>query len=147
VDARGFTLIEAICVMAMTALLAALLMPLVPQGATPARLQAYALEIAAILKADRNAAIRSGAPVSTSMSAAARTVRSGSGHGEVSLPKDVAFDALLAKTCAGRPAGRSIDFFADGASCGGTVVLARQRVGFQIQVNWLTGGVDIVAVN
>jgi general secretion pathway protein H len=32
-------------------------------------------------------------------------------------------------------------------SCGGTIALSRSGVGYQIRVNWLTGGVEVVPVN
>ena len=53
-------------------------------------------------------------------------------------------EAMLASRCADRNAGRSIDFFPSGMSCGGTIALARPGMGIEIRVNWLTGGVDIV---
>ena len=63
----------------------------------------------------------------------------------IRLPNDVALDAILAARCADRSAGRSIDFFPTGMSCGGTIALRRPGVGFEVRVNWLTGGVDIVS--
>ncbi len=54
-------------------------------------------------------------------------------------------DALLASTCAAKSAGRSIKFFASGMSCGGVVALTRPGISFEVRVNWLTGGVEIVA--
>src|SRR4030067_181486 len=42
----GFTLIEVVCVLAIIALVAAILLPEIPRGTSRSRLQAYALEIA-----------------------------------------------------------------------------------------------------
>jgi general secretion pathway protein H len=145
--ADGFTLIEVVCVLAIVALLAAIALPQMPRATTPARLAGYAVEVASLLKADRSAAIRNRAFVSTSLSAASRVVRSGDGRRIVQLPPDVAFDAILAQRCDGRAAGATIDFFPSGMSCGGTIALARAGAGFQIRVNWLTGGVDIVQLD
>jgi len=58
-----------------------------------------------------------------------------------------ALDALLAKTCNGRTAGATIVFFPGGMSCGGTIDLRRGDVGFQIRVNWLTGGNEVVSLD
>jgi general secretion pathway protein H len=57
----------------------------------------------------------------------------------------VVFDALLPQRCNGRPALSTISFFPTGMSCGGTIRLTRFGSGVEIRVNWLTGGVDIVA--
>jgi len=146
-DEAGFTLLEIVCVLAIVGLLAALALPHFPKGTTRTRLEGYALDTAAILKGDRNAAIRTGTPVATTLSAVARTARSGATGAIVRLPEDVAFDAILAKRCGDRRVGTTIDFFPSGMSCGGTIAISRHGVGFQIRVNWLTGGVEVVAVD
>ena len=143
----GFTLLEVVCVLAIVALLAALILPAIPRGTSRARLEAYAVEAAAILTADRSVAIRRHIQVATSLDATARTIRSGASARILELPADVAFDALLAKQCGGRAAGATIDFFPAGTSCGGTIGLARLGVGFQVRVNWLTGGIEVVSLD
>jgi general secretion pathway protein H len=143
----GFTLLEVVCVLAIVALLAALILPAIPRGTSRARLESYAVEAAAILTADRNAAIRRHVRTATWLDASARTIRSGASARVLQLPRDVAFDALLAKQCDGRAAGATIDFFPAGASCGGTIGLARLGVGFQVRVNWLTGGIEVVSLD
>ena len=143
----GFTLIEIVCVLAIIALLAAILLPEIPRGTSRSRLQAYALEIATVLKSDRNAAIRQRVATATEIDAAARSVRSGASARAVRVPADVQFDAALARRCNQREAGSTIVFFASGMSCGGVIALTRLGVGYQIRVNWLTGGVEIVPLD
>ena len=143
-DEDGFTLIEVVAVLAIVALLAAMSLPMLKPGTTPAALDAYAVRIASLLKADRIAAIRSGAPVATRLSARDGAVRSGHGFGVVQVPADIAFDAVVAQRCAGRAVGPSIVFFPSGLSCGGSIALARPGLHVEIRVNWLTGGVEIV---
>lgn len=143
----GFTLIEVVCVLAIVALLALIALPRAPQATTAQGLRGYAVEIAAMLKADRNAAIRQHALVSTALSAASHSVRSGAGGGVLQVPADVGFDAIVAQRCNGRPAGASIDFFPSGLSCGGAIALSRPGAAYQVRVNWLTGGVEIVATD
>jgi len=82
--------------------------------------------------------------VATQVDAASRSIRSGVSNRVIRLPSDVALDAVLASRCADRSAGRSIDFFPSGMSCGGVIALSRPGMGVEVRVNWLTGGVDIV---
>ena len=88
--------------------------------------------------------MRSRAQVATSLDAQRRIVISGANASVVEIPADVTFQALLAQRCGDRRVGATIDFFPSGASCGGVIAIARQGVGYQIRVNWLTGGVEIV---
>lgn len=140
----GFALIEILCVLAIIGLLAAIILPGFPRSTTRARLESLAVETAAILKADRSAALRRHIQVATIVDAPERAIRSGATGRILRLPPDVVVDATLATRCADRIAGRSIDFFPTGMSCGGTIALARPGMGYEIRVNWLTGGVDIV---
>jgi general secretion pathway protein H len=140
-------LIEMVCVLAMVALLAAIMLPRLPLATSRPRLEAYAVQVAALLKADRNAALWRHGAVAASVDARGRTVSSGSSTRVVRVPDDVVFDALLPQRCNGRLALSAISFFATGMSCGGAIRLTRDGSGYEIRVNWLTGGVDIVAQN
>jgi len=141
---NGFTLLEMACVLAIVALLAAILLPYVPHGTTRPQLGAYALEVATVLKLDRMAAIRNRRPVATQVDARTRSLRSGATGQLLRLPDDVELNALLPGSCDERAAFSSINFFPSGMSCGGTIALTRSGVGYEIRVNWLTGGVDVV---
>ena len=141
---RGFALIEILCVLAIIGLLAAIILPAVPRATSRAKLESYAVETAALLKADRTAALRRRIQVTTQVDAATRSIRSGVTGRTIRFPGDVALEAGLASRCSDRSAGSSIDFFPSGMSCGGVIALARPGIGFEVRVNWLTGGVDIV---
>jgi len=140
----GFTLLEMVCAIALIAIIAAVLLPIAPRHTSRARLQAYALETATLLKSDRNAAIRARADVSTLVDAPSRAIRSGATSQTIRIPDDVRFDALLPRTCQQRAVLSTISFFADGMSCGGTIALARLDMTYEIRVNWLTGRIEIV---
>ena len=143
----GFTLLEIVAVVAIVAMLAAILLPLVPRATTRQRLAAFAVEAAALLKADRTAAVRRSVQVNAQIDAPGRLIRSGSTGRVLQIPTDVAFQALLPLTCNERPARSTISFFATGMSCGGTILLSRLGIGFEVRVNWLTGGIEIVGRN
>lgn len=140
---RGFTLLEMVCVLAIIALLAAVLLPFIPHETSRSRLQAYALQTAALLKIDRNAAIRRQTSVATLVDPEARAIRSGTSRAVVVIPDDVRFDALLPETCRRQAALSTISFFANGTSCGGAIALTRFDVGYEIRVNWLTGRIEV----
>jgi general secretion pathway protein H len=145
-DSAGFTLIEMVCTLALVGLLAAIALPAFSTSTTRTALSSYAVEIAAVLKRDRVAAVRNHELVATRFDTQARSIISGVDGARVTLPGDVAFDALLAQRCGDRRTGSTIDFLSSGESCGGAVAISRQGFGFQIRVNWLTGGVEIVPV-
>jgi general secretion pathway protein H len=131
-------------VLAIIGLLAAIALPSIPRNTTRAKLESYAVQTATLLKADRNAALRRQIRVRTEIDAGSRSIRSGVTGRVIRLPRDVSLDAMLASRCSDRNGGTSIDFFPSGMSCGGVLALARPGMGFEVRVNWLTGGIDIV---
>ncbi len=87
-DEAGFALIEILCVLAIIGLLAAIILPAIPRATSRAKLESYAVETAALLKADRNAALRRRAEVTTQIDAVARTIRSGVSGRTVKFPDE-----------------------------------------------------------
>jgi general secretion pathway protein H len=144
---RGFTMIEMVCLLAIISLLAAIVVPALPRGTSRSRLESFAIEAAALLKSDRSAAIRRRVQIATGVDAPRRSIRSGATGRVLQVPNDVTFDAALPVRCNQRRAGEGIHFFPSGMSCGGVIALTRGGAGFQIRVNWLTGGVEVVRQN
>lgn len=137
-------MLEMVCVLAIIALLSAVLLPFIPHQTSRSRLEAYALQAATLLKADRDAAIRRHVSVATLVDATGRAIRSGATQTAIRIPDDVRFQAVLPQTCQRRAALSTIRFFANGTSCGGTIALTRFDAGYEVRVNWLTGRVEIV---
>src|ERR1700750_2321692 len=71
----GFTLLEMVCVLAIMALLVAIALPRMPLSTSRPKLEAYAIQIATLLKADRNAALGRRLSVGAVIDARGRTVR------------------------------------------------------------------------
>jgi general secretion pathway protein H len=147
ISERGFTLLEMVVVLALIGMVAAVLLPFIPRHTSRPRLQAYALQAAALLKADRTAAIQRGTDVATLVDATGRSIRSGATADMIRIPDDVRFEALLPQTCNRHQALSTISFFASGMSCGGAIALTRLDAGFEVRVNWLTGRIEIVSHN
>jgi general secretion pathway protein H len=141
----GFTLLEMTAVIAIVAMLAAILLPSLPRTTSRQRLAGFAVQTAAMLKADRTAAMQRSSQVNAQIDATGRVIRSGATGRALQIPADVAFQAVLPRTCNERPAHATISFFASGMSCGGTITLSRLGAGFEIRVNWLTGGIEVAA--
>lgn len=142
----GFTLLEIVCVLAIIALLAAIVVPAIPHATSLPRIEGYALQTAALLNADHDAAQRQHREVATVIDAPSREIRSGAGGRVLHFPSDVTVQAILAKRCNDLVAGPTIRFLGSGLSCGGAVALTRGGAGFQVRVNWLTGGAEVVPV-
>jgi general secretion pathway protein H len=142
--ARGFALIELLCVLAIIGLLAAIMLPGIPRATSRTKLEGFAVQTAALLKEDRNAAVARQARVTTRVESASRSIRSGASGRTIRIPSDVVMEATLASRCANRAAGNSIDFFPSGMSCGGTVFLSRPGIGLEVRVIWFTGTVEVV---
>jgi general secretion pathway protein H len=143
----GFTILEMVCVIAIMSILACLALPRLASSTSNSQLQSYALATAALLKGDRAAALRHHRQVVTTVNTRARLVTSGATGGSIQFPADVRFDSLLAAHCNDRSAGSEIAFFPSGLSCGGVITLGRPGTGYEVRVNWLTGGIEVVPQN
>ena len=136
----GFTLIEVTAVMLIIALVASLVVPMMP-GTGRSRLKALTLETAALLRRERVNAILTGHDRQVSLDGTRRLLVGENGD-IVMIPRDVVLDILGANEVrSGRLA--IVRFHPDGASSGAVLRLSRDRTEYEIRVNWYTGGVTI----
>lgn len=114
----GFTLIEMTLVLAIISLIAALSLPRVSFSGSATSLRVKGFEIIAILRADRDQAVRSGRPVTSIVDLAGGRVLSSGENGVVAIPANL----LL------RVSGAALDgirFLPDGRASGGEIFLMR----------------------
>lgn len=132
----GFTLIELVLALAILSLLAALSLPSVRPGGGALAMRIKATEIAALLKADRNAAMTSGRTVVTLVDTGARRVAAGASNDVVGWSAQMPLHVL--------PAGLDgFRFSRDGRSSGGRIELGGRTGGVAVSVNPLTAAVAV----
>lgn len=133
--------------LAIIGLLAAVAIPTLPHATSLPRIEGYAIETATLLNADHAAAQQQHRQISTLIDAPSRTIQSGASGVVLQFPSDVTVNAVLARRCNGRASGVTIEYLPSGMSCGGVVSLSRSGLGFQVRVNWLTGGAEVVPIH
>jgi general secretion pathway protein H len=139
----GFTLIEMMAVMLIVALVSSLVVTLTP-GSGRAELKSVVMQTEALLRRERVQAILSGRERRVSLDAVRRVLAGESGE-TVSIPRDVAIGVL--GTDAQWSGGQAVVLFrADGASSGAVLKFARERVVYEVRVNWYTGGISVAAL-
>lgn len=131
----GFALIEVTLALVLIALLAALALPGLVRSTGAGALRVTEMQVSALLRDARTAAITTGAATAAVVDRRGRTVRAAAIGAAVALPSGTA--ARL------EPA--AIRFFADGRSSGGTLTLATATTRATIAVSPDTGAVDVRA--
>lgn len=137
----GFALAEMTLALVILALLAALALPHVSGTPGPSRVRATALDVAALLKSDRNMAISRGMPVMTRIDPADRAVRSDVGGIRLAAPRGI--ELVLSTARAAETSG--IVFYPGGASSGGIIIVKSEAAVYTIQISALTGYIAVSA--
>ena len=164
--AAGFTLIEALVVLALMATVFALFVGALVGALPGQQLRDATNRLAAEMRATRARAVATGIDQSFVIDTQARTWRSGasdelvdafapmpgtkpgatSGGGvrrQGELDDALALGATVAREEQPGPGIAAIRFFADGSSTGGRVVVRRGDAAWRVDVNWLTGAVRV----
>ena len=143
----GFALFELVLALAILGLVAGIVFPRVARGPGPAELGTTAQEIAALLRSDRNSALRHRREVVSRIDVAQGMVTSGgSGGGAVRIPDGIKIE-FVQSSREKRGAAGGIRFLPDGGSSGGFLSMRRGAAGYDIAVNWLTGGVLVASAD
>ena len=134
----GFTLIEMTLVLAILSLIAAIALPRVSAFGSATSLRVKGFEIAAILRADRDEAVRSGHPVTSLVDLSGGRVMSSVADRAVAIPANLFLRVSEA-------ALDGIRFMPDGQASGGEILLMRaDRSGIlSVRVDPLTAAITI----
>ncbi|WP_315731381.1 MULTISPECIES: GspH/FimT family pseudopilin [unclassified Bradyrhizobium] len=143
--AAGFTLVEMLVVLGIIALMVATSMPLLSNGSDTLRLETASGEITAALRATRAAAIVQNSIMTLKLDVDRRT------FGSAVVPQRSfapTIDAELTFAAATRSASSvgGFQFFPDGSSTGGDLVLTLNGKKARLCVDWLTGMVRTAGV-
>lgn len=138
----GFTLIEMLVVLAILALVAALLPPLLEGGQARAELTAASRELAAALRETRSLALREGHSEAFLVDSTAGVFRAGPAPARRVAPGLALAIVAPADGRTATPVG-AIRFFADGSSSGGRLILLQGERRSYVTVDWLTGRVAL----
>lgn len=139
---RGFTLLELIVVIVLIAATTALAAAVMGGGMAGQQLRGAARELAAQLRYTRAQAIVSGKPQTFTINARTREWQGPQRrHGQV--PPEIVIVATGARIEQTQTDNVVIRFFPEGAATGGRILLAREKAGWQVDVEWLTGEVSV----
>lgn len=139
--ARGFTLIEMLAVIVLIAI-AATVIGVSLHGRGRSELDATAHRIAAGLRDTRAHAMATRQPQWFTLDLRDHTYAA-PGHDPRAIPADASIDVTSAQQDADAQGDARIRFFPDGSSSGGHIVLRSPRYGVRVNVDWLTGAVDV----
>ena len=135
----GSTLIEMMAVMLIIAMLASLVVTMVP-GTGRGSLKALTLQTAALLRRERLAAILTGQSRLVSLDGNTRTIVGQTGA--IAIPRDVMVDVTgVDEFWSGRRA--VVRFEPDGASTGAVLRFSWENVRYEVDVNWYNGRVAV----
>jgi general secretion pathway protein H len=141
---NGFTLLELLVVLALLAMTYALVPPMFAIGGSTAELKAGARQVAAGLRKARSQAIASRSETTLTLNVESRSfVLSGDNKPRV-LPHQAELGVYTAQGEVVDGNTAAIRFYPDGSSTGGRVTLAMGERKFHVDVDWLTGQVEIL---
>ncbi len=137
---RGYTLLELLVVLAITAALFAIAPPFFSSAVSSAELHAATRQMSAALRQARSSAVAARAPVAFILDLEQRRYQV-EGLREVALPAALELTLTTAESELRGNGRGAIRFYADGSSSGGRITIATARASEAIDVVWLSGRV------
>ena len=143
---RGFTLLELLMVLAIVSLMIAVVPPLLSGLGGGTELRGTARQLAAAMRIARSEAILRRQEAVLTLDLEERFFQVAGDTQKVSLPESIKVKLYTAQAELLDGATGAIRFFPDGTSTGGHVALANEKIGYSVNVDWLTGRVWILAL-
>lgn len=140
---RGFTLLETLVVSAIIALIFAIVPPMLPNVMDNTYAKGAVRKLAANLKYVRSMAIAKQTEATLSLDTENKQFRINGKIEDLKLSDDTVLILVTAKSEQVSKNEGQIRFFSDGSSTGGQIKLAYRSNKFVINVDWLTGKVQI----
>ncbi|MGQ0800104.1 MAG: pilus assembly FimT family protein [Pseudomarimonas sp.] len=141
-QARGFTLVEIVVVIALIGLIFAVISVSIGTGLEGAKVRAASRDLAAALRYTRTQAIVKRESQALLLDVDARSYTA-PGKPAVQLPRQMSMKMLTAASEQVDEGVGRIRFFADGSSTGGHIDLLREKAVWGIDIAWLTGEVTL----
>lgn len=142
--ALGVTLIELLVVLALMAVLAGLVLPMLGPGVSTSAMKGAARELAAGLRQARSDAMALRRETLVMIDLEGRRFVVGDEPKPRALPKELDIKLFTAQMDIVDDKVGGIRFYPDGGSNGGRVTLAVGERKFEIDIDWLTGRVAIL---
>jgi general secretion pathway protein H len=139
---QGFSLLEILLVLVILAIAASLIVPALVKPAGT-QLRTAAGSVAAGLRLARNAAVDSHEDVQFVVHLDRKVFVVGSSARERKFPEEMAVSVFTARSEVLGERRAAIRFFADGSSTGGRITLTQGERRYYIDVDWMTGQVQV----
>jgi general secretion pathway protein H len=141
---RGITLIELLITLSIASALLALVPPLLSKQLGRAGIERSARELTGALRSARSAAIAERRDIAVSFDLKSRSYRDHRGQ-QHALPSEPKIKLHTAQSEVIEKQTGNIRFFADGSATGGGLSLLGEKRGWRVDVDWLTGRVQMHA--
>jgi general secretion pathway protein H len=140
---KGFTLLELIIVLFIVVLGVSVVGINLSSGDNSTEIKAAARDIVSALRYARGQALMSHQETTLALNLAENTYTVSGRDKVYNIPKTIDTTVVTAQSeLTGNGLG-NIRFFADGSSTGGRITLERGNTAWQIDINWLTGQIEL----